>query len=653
MGVFARKSEKNRLLGLLVAGLLLASGTAHAVNWTNVAGGSTDWDWNDNGNWDGVFPNAAGAVADINLDVDSDDMDIVLGQDITIGSLAIGDTTADPATGQSIWLKNSTYKLTFESASPGGSTTVTLTNVVDMDPSYNESVGFICDVLLGGTSPLTVTAHDHIEFNGIDFNGNTMTVEGPDTGSITLDDELTGSSASRLIHNGDFTVTFNETNSAFNGTMTLNGTKARCVYGGIVGTNAVEIAEGCTVEIGSNSGFNSNPGQRLTTNTLTMSGGILDHVSQRLTGSATGEVVRETIELIDLDEGGSRIQLSVRDGAAGMVLDVGAFTRERGAVLTVAADDLLGGDTNMTDTGQQLNLSSLTGMVGGGGAEGTTTMSIFPWIVSISGHYSWSGKELTTHGTNGLRELRTAEYETDLSSASSAENVNPSSLTLAADKTVNAMQLYYDYNDLGAGRTLTIASGALIMKSGKDRIGNIGSAAAGTLSFGTAEGIIYSTATHNTGTNTIGAVISGTGGLTKAGSGELLLAGNNSYSGTTTVTEGILQVGDGTTTTAGCNLGNDDVVICDGATLHIMANVTDAMNDAATLTLRHAGLQYGKVDLESGINEEIAVLVLGGTTQSAGTYGSTSSSADNTDDNYFSGVGIITALPNGSAFLFR
>jgi len=51
------------------------------------------------------------------------------------------------------------------------------------------------------------------------------------------------------------------------------------------------------------------------------------------------------------------------------------------------------------------------------------------------------------------------------------------------------------------------------------------------------------TVTVSSATLTIGGVISGSNNLTKAGGGTLTLGGNNTYSGTTTVTAGTLQIG--------------------------------------------------------------------------------------------------------------
>ena len=61
-----------------------------------------------------------------------------------------------------------------------------------------------------------------------------------------------------------------------------------------------------------------------------------------------------------------------------------------------------------------------------------------------------------------------------------------------------------------------------------------------------------STSTINTNTSTTltyGGVIAGGGNLTKDGVGILLLSGNSSYTGSTTISSGTLQLGDGTSAT--------------------------------------------------------------------------------------------------------
>ena len=81
---------------------------------------------------------------------------------------------------------------------------------------------------------------------------------------------------------------------------------------------------------------------------------------------------------------------------------------------------------------------------------------------------------------------------------------------------------------------------------------------------------IASGQTANIDTNnnnvTFGSALSGTGGLTKVGAGALVLAASNTYQGTTTVSVGSLQLGDGVSNNGSVN-GN----ITDNATL-VLAN---------------------------------------------------------------------------------
>lgn len=96
--------------------------------------------------------------------------------------------------------------------------------------------------------------------------------------------------------------------------------------------------------------------------------------------------------------------------------------------------------------------------------------------------------------------------------------------------------------------------------------------------------------------------------LTKEGAGTLVLSGENTYSGTTTVNAGTLTLTSGT-----------------------------CLPDATNLTIK-AG---AKLQLNDGVKEKVGSLTLGTTPKTDGTYGSTSSKADNKDDTYFSGPGVL------------
>ncbi|MFO0811121.1 MAG: PEP-CTERM sorting domain-containing protein [Gemmataceae bacterium] len=155
------------------------------------------------------------------------------------------------------------------------------------------------------------------------------------------------------------------------------------------------------------------------------------------------------------------------------------------------------------------------------------------------------------------------------------------------------------------------------------------------------------------GSTTFSNTISGPGRLTFTAPGSdieqgfLILNGANTYTGGTLVAGGILQVSG-----AGATLGTGNVTVDNAsspasiARLQILAGVSNAINNLATLTLAGGGTagvaDQNYIDLGAGINDTVAQLVLGGVTQVAGTYGSTASTATFKNDEYFTGTGIIT-----------
>lgn len=96
--------------------------------------------------------------------------------------------------------------------------------------------------------------------------------------------------------------------------------------------------------------------------------------------------------------------------------------------------------------------------------------------------------------------------------------------------------------------------------------------------------------------------------LTKTGDGTLKLTGTNTFGGDTTVNAGVLKV-------SGASLSDTDKLVING----------------------------GVVD-PSGSNETVNTLFFGATQQQAGTWGATGSGADNINDTYFTGTGVVTVI---------
>jgi autotransporter-associated beta strand protein len=203
--------------------------------------------------------------------------------------------------------------------------------------------------------------------------------------------------------------------------------------------------------------------------------------------------------------------------------------------------------------------------------------------------------------------------------------------------------------------TATAPAGAL-MRSIEWTTGTIENTTGADLSISGVPTILLTTAPHTfnaTGSNSItlasDAPISGTTfGITKMGTGGLVLNSVNTHTGLTTVNGGSLTVsGAPATVSAG------DLTVSAGSAA-ISAGVTNALADTAILTLLGGGTpnvaDTGFMNLGAGINETIDMLVLGATTQVMGTYGSSLSGAMFMLDEYFAGTGILT-VTSGPAVL--
>jgi fibronectin-binding autotransporter adhesin len=167
---------------------------------------------------------------------------------------------------------------------------------------------------------------------------------------------------------------------------------------------------------------------------------------------------------------------------------------------------------------------------------------------------------------------------------------------------------------------------------------------------------------HTANSLTLPGVISGPGRLemgTMPGDrndqGTLTLQAANTYTGGTLVTQGKMIVsgtaatlGTGNVTVDGVTAGGNGSTA--GGILEIATGVTNAIDDAASVILTGGGPAAGTADggsmaLDAGVNEVVNGLVLGGTPQAFGTYGSTASAATFKNDDYFSGTGILTVAP--------
>ena len=153
--------------------------------------------------------------------------------------------------------------------------------------------------------------------------------------------------------------------------------------------------------------------------------------------------------------------------------------------------------------------------------------------------------------------------------------------------------------------------------------------------------------TGDSGNDTISGIISGTGALTKAGSGTLTLSAINTYSGSTTLSAGAISISSSANLGAIPGSADADNIIFNGGTLNTTGTFTLGSNKGITLTgdgtintdssttLTYGGVITGSSNLtKSGTGTFLltgANTYTGDTTISAGTFRVSGTLADTTD----------------------
>jgi autotransporter-associated beta strand protein len=187
---------------------------------------------------------------------------------------------------------------------------------------------------------------------------------------------------------------------------------------------------------------------------------------------------------------------------------------------------------------------------------------------------------LTYEPTTGLRPLNLADEFTNNSIVTGSNTWITASTTSAGTDAVNS--LVVRGATLSISQTLTNTSGAILFSGGR--------ITGGVIDFGSAEGVITVNAS---GTSTIDSKITGTNGITMYegawANGEATLSlwsPNSTYSGSTTITAGILELGANSTGPAGSvtsgPLGTSTLVLAGG---HIGTVFTTPVNIGNRVTL--------------------------------------------------------------------
>lgn len=517
----------------------------------------------------------------------------------------------------------------FDAASGGMGATLTLTGNAILDIS-SSTASF---VELGTLSASNAAS-------GIFLGGRTLAV-GSGGGNMTIasaiaDGGMAGGSGGALSKLGSGVLTLSGANS-FTGPTTVNaGTLTLQGGSAIADTGAVTLAGGATLNLTSSETIGSLSGSAgsavtLGGNALTLGGngastsidGVISGAGGKLVKTGAGVITLTGANTfsggIDLAQGTLRLGSNGAAGA-GPITTLGAVVIDYATLVTNAAPIILGSNTTQVQVATFATQSGVISETGGArglekigfGTLALTAANTYTGLTTVSqgrvqliGNGALAGNVQLATSTSLIFDRTTPyTYSGVISGAGSIVQGQVGTITLTGANTHAATTVGLGTLRLSGAGTLGASNAQVIVfgvGSTLDLGGTTQTIGSLQLSQDASNSVINGTLNVATSIlttdGTFGVNLGGTAGLTKSGTGTVILSGANSYSGATTIIDGTLRLQGGaaiadlgaiTVTSPGVlQLANSETVGSVGGTGNVVlgANILTLGGNNASTTL--------------------------------------------------------------------
>ncbi|KAB2658097.1 hypothetical protein F9K94_07830 [Brucella tritici] len=424
---------------------------------------------------------------------------------------------------------------------------------------------------IANSASLVFNRSNDLIYAGVISGTGTLTKSGAGTLTLTGDSNYSGattiSAGTLQVGSGGTTGWLNSNAVTNNGTLSFNRSDNKTYAGNISGSGSVVKSGAGTLIL---SGTNTFAGG------TTISGGTLQVASDDKLGASNGAVTLDggTLNLAGTITSGRAFSITSNNGTIdtgtntdtlnGIIGGAGALTKVGGGTLVLTGANTYSGGTTISTGTLQLGSGAAAGSITGDVVNNATLAfnrsdsNIFSGVVSGSGVLKQSGTGTTiltganTYTGNTVIERGVLQVGNGTASGAISGSVTNSG-TLAFNRSDS-----YTYSGTitGTGSLKQSGAGTLIL-TGNSTYTGLTTIDSGTLQLGSGgnSGNLNSDIVNNAAlivdrSNDLSydKKISGSGTFEKRGAGTLTVTGDNDYAGTTTISAGTLQIGNGGST---------------------------------------------------------------------------------------------------------